>query len=208
MTLTSGFFDSNNHDRLYNADQMSSIFDGVIEDGVYASIGEHFHIEAADGMTISVGSGRAWFNHTWTLNTTDFIIEIPQAEPVLKRVDTVVLEVNSEPAVRANRIFLNEGTPASNPMGSVPADKGAIHYHPLGEIFVKPGDTTSATMKITNLMGTDKCPYVTGPLTVVDMSDYVKNWQDEFDDFMAGTATIDPSKLVPITNTEIDGMFS
>ena len=44
MAVSSGFFDSVNHDRLYNADQVSSMFDGLILDGVYENMGEAFAI--------------------------------------------------------------------------------------------------------------------------------------------------------------------
>ena len=45
MTVSSGFFNSVNHDRLYDAEQVSSIFDGIIEDGVCESIGEAFMVK-------------------------------------------------------------------------------------------------------------------------------------------------------------------
>ena len=42
MSVSSGFFNSLNGDRKYNAAQMSAIFDGLIIDGVFASIGTAF----------------------------------------------------------------------------------------------------------------------------------------------------------------------
>lgn len=49
MAFTSGFFNSQNHDRTYNAEQMSAIFDGVITDGVYAGIGSQLTTIAGGG---------------------------------------------------------------------------------------------------------------------------------------------------------------
>lgn len=40
MAVTYGFFNSVNGDRKYNADQMSSYFDGLVTDGVYEKIGD------------------------------------------------------------------------------------------------------------------------------------------------------------------------
>ena len=68
MAVTYGFYDSLNHDRLYNAQQMSAIFDGVINDGVFMSVGNQFHTVAGTGMQAIVTSGRAWLDSTWTLN--------------------------------------------------------------------------------------------------------------------------------------------
>ena len=47
MALTSGFYNSINGDRTYNAEQMSSIFDGIINDGVFASIGKVFQVKVS-----------------------------------------------------------------------------------------------------------------------------------------------------------------
>lgn len=49
MAFTSGFFNSQNHDRTYNNEQMAEIFDGVIRDGVYAGIGKQFTVIAGGG---------------------------------------------------------------------------------------------------------------------------------------------------------------
>ena len=67
MAVTYGFYDSLNHDRLYNAQQMSAIFDGIINDGVFMSVGNQFHTVAGTGMQVIVKSGRAWFDSTLSL---------------------------------------------------------------------------------------------------------------------------------------------
>ena len=40
MAVTYGFYNALNHDRLYDAIQMSSIFDGIIRDGIFSTIGD------------------------------------------------------------------------------------------------------------------------------------------------------------------------
>ena len=44
--LTYGFFNSKNNDRIYDATDFGSIFDGVINDGVYMGIGNHLAVTA------------------------------------------------------------------------------------------------------------------------------------------------------------------
>ena len=68
MAFTCGFFNSQNGDRKYNAEQMASIFDGLIKDGVYDTVGDIFAVTPGTGMQVRVGSGRAWFAHTWNNN--------------------------------------------------------------------------------------------------------------------------------------------
>ena len=41
MALTYGFYNSLNGDRKYNAMDISRLFDGLIKDGVFMSIGFH-----------------------------------------------------------------------------------------------------------------------------------------------------------------------
>lgn len=55
MSVTYGFYNSRNHDRRYDAIQMSSIFDGIIRDGIYMSIGDHMIVKADAGMMVTVG---------------------------------------------------------------------------------------------------------------------------------------------------------
>jgi len=64
LSVTYGFYNSVNGDRKYDAIQVSSIFDGIVKDGIFMSIGTSFRVKAASGMTVNVGVGRAWFNQT------------------------------------------------------------------------------------------------------------------------------------------------
>ena len=116
MSLTSGFFDSFNEDRKYNSLQFSSIFDGIISDGIYATYGDYFLVSPVSGMNIKVGTGRAWLDHTWTLNDADYPLTVEDAEVVLKRIDTVIIEVDRSNSGRINRLRILKGTPASAPV--------------------------------------------------------------------------------------------
>lgn len=162
MAVTYGFYDSFQGDRKYNSEQMSRIFDGILQDGVFASIGTSLVVEPSEGLNVNVGIGRAWFNHTWTFN--DAILPLPISEPnvALSRIDAVVLEVNSDVLVRANSIKVIEGVPSSTPEPPVMEDTTTLHQHPLAYILVEPGVTTIHKSKITNLVGTPACPFVTG----------------------------------------------
>ena len=52
MTIKSGFFNSLNHDRVYDADDINSIFDGIITDGVFGNIGKRFVVTPGSGMSV------------------------------------------------------------------------------------------------------------------------------------------------------------
>ena len=160
MTLTYGFYDSVSSDRLYNAKQMGSIFDGLILDGVYPNYGDHFEVLEDTGMDVSVGTGRSWFDHTWTYNDALIPITVPTAHATLNRIDVIYLEVNENVGVRANSIDILEGTPASTPVPPDLTNTSTIHQYALAHIYVGASVTEIVQANITDMVGTDNTPFV------------------------------------------------
>lgn len=181
MSLTSGFFDSVNHDRKYNTLQMSSIFDGIIRDGVFMSIADKLMVDAESGMTIVAKPGRAWFNHTWTLNDAKLPLVVEQSELILDRIDAVVLEVNSSQAVRANAIKMVKGTPSADPQKPSLTKSLDVNQYPLAYVSVKHGVTVINQVDITNAVGTSECPFVTGILETMNIDALVAQWKSEWE---------------------------
>lgn len=181
MAVTSGFYNSVSGDRKYNALQMSSIFDGIIEDGVYNSIGDRFSLTAGEGNTVIVGTGRAWFNHTWTLNDADYPLTIEPAEVVLNRYDAIVIEVNGSNAVRNNAIKVIKGVAGSSPSKPtmVKGDNN-IWQHPLGYVYVPAGTSSISQSNIEYVVGSSECPFVIAAVQSVDIDALVAQWQNEF----------------------------
>lgn len=184
MAVTYGFYNAINHDRLYDAIQMSSIFDGIIRDGIFSTIGDTMIVTSPeDGMYVNVGSGRAWFNHTWTLNDTDYPIEAEEAEVVLDRIDAVILEVNSSTEVRANSIKFLKGTPSSNPVKPTLTHNTEVNQYALAYVRIKAGQTTIFQSDIENAVGTDETPFTTGVLQQVSIETLLKQWEAEFNTY-------------------------
>lgn len=180
MAVTYGFYDSLNHDRLYNAQQMSAIFDGIINDGVFMSVGNQFHTVAGTGMQVIVKSGRAWFDSTWTLNDAEYPLSIDAADVLLTRIDAVVLEVNSEVATRANTIKVVKGTPASTPAKPTLTNTATIHQHVLAYVTVAKNITAITNSMIEIVVGKTETPYVTAILQTTDITDLYNQWEDYF----------------------------
>lgn len=180
MSLTSGFFDSFNEDRKYNSLQFSSIFDGIISDGIYATYGDYFLVSPVSGMNIKVGTGRAWLDHTWTLNDADYPLTVEDAEVVLKRIDTVIIEVDRSNSGRINRLRILKGTPASAPVAPQLTKTESLKQYPLADILVKPNATEIVAADITNRIGTKDLPWVTGIIDHVSAEELVQQWRIEF----------------------------
>lgn len=185
MSLTYGFYNSVNNDRTYNAEQLSSVFDGVINDGIYMSVGGKMMVKSNTGLTVKISSGRAWFNHTWSYNDSDLNITLDSADPLLNRIDAVVLEINRSTEVRANSFKIIKGTAATNPSRPTLTNTTNVKQYPLAYISIDAGTTEISQAKITNMIGTSATPYVKGIIENISINDMIAQWEAEFNEWMA-----------------------
>lgn len=178
--LTYGFYNSINDDRPYDAIDMSSIFDGIIKDGVFMHVGDRFVVTQGSGMTVKVGSGRAWFNHTWTLNNGVLPITLENGELLTDRIDAVVLEINATDIVRANSIRVIKGLPSSNPVRPSMIRSEFVNQYALAYVYVKKGATSITTADIQNVVGQSPTPYVTAPLQTISIEAMISQWEAQW----------------------------
>ena len=189
MTVSSGFFNSVNHDRLYDAEQLSSIFDGIIIDGVYENYGEAFLVQAYpdSNSTVIIGTGRAWFDHTWTLNDSQFSMTLDPPNEMLGRTDAIVIDVNNERNVRKNNVLYIKGS-ESEPDNPPDLINTELHkQYPICWIKRTAGsDAPIKQSEITYLVGTSSCPMVTGILEAQNLENLMAQLSDEFNTWWNG----------------------
>ena len=181
MTVKSGFFNSSNGDRKYDALDMSSIFDGVIIDGVFATIGKLFAVTPGSGLQVLVDTGKAWFDHTWTINDAILPLTIEAPDITMDRYDVVVLETNSSDPVRENSIKIVKGSPSSSPQIPQLTNTENVHQHPLAYVKVIRSSTSILKENIEILVGRGECPFVTGPLETVPIDELFSRREAERD---------------------------
>ena len=188
-SVTCGFFNSkivdNKSDRLYNAEQMSAIFDGLINDGVFASIGDNLVVTVNSGNTVNVGTGKCWFNHTWTLNDAPLPINCGAPDNNMPRIDAIVVEVDSVDK-RDNFIKVVKGTPSQY---NTTKPTLSTNQHALCYITRRPGATAITPADIENVVGTDETPFITGIVQVTSLDKLLGQWRQELDDFIASGET-------------------
>ena len=185
MSVTYGFYNSLNGDRKYDATQLSSLFDGLIIDGIFASIGTCFVVKADTGIIVNVGIGKAWFNKTWTLNDAILPMEAPISEILLDRIDALVIEVDTSEAVRANSIKFIKGTPSSSPVNPTLASRTTLNQYPLCYIYRPAGSTEITQAQITNMVGSEATPFITGILQTINLDELLGQWENELDQFVS-----------------------
>lgn len=184
-SVTCGFYNSLNGDRMYDTLQISSIFDGIIGDGIFQSIGDRFVVQAGSGNTVNVGTGKAWYNHTWTINDAVLPIDCGEAEFVSNyhRIDSIVIEVDTTEAVRDNFIKVIHGVPSEYPVKPELNTKSGVYQHALAHIYRAGSSTEIVQENITNAVGTEETPFVTAILEVRSVDDLCLQWQASLDTF-------------------------
>ena len=129
MALTSGFFKAtlvnDQPDRVYSSEEFGALFDGVITDGIFKNYKDAFAVTAGQpsggNLKVLVGSGRAWFNKTWTLNSSSYELTIAKPSATAYRTDAIVLEINTDLAIRENKIKVIKGQESLSQNTQVPA---------------------------------------------------------------------------------------
>lgn len=184
--ITSGFFDSIDHDRRYNAEQVSSIFDGIVRDGIFMTIGGKLQVRAssAENMNIIVSSGRCWFNHVWLLNDADLIMPVEISELLVDRIDAVVIDIDTSLSVRAGTIKIIKGEGSSSPQRPTLINEPGHYQYALAYISVKKDVSAILQADITNMVGSEPTPFVTGPLETIDATMLLAQWESQFQQFM------------------------
>lgn len=182
MAVTFGFFNSLNSDRLYNADQMSNYFKGLITNGVYESVDDALIVKATTGMTISVGTGRAIIDCKWINVDAIVNLSINAAHVTLNRYTAVCVHLDI--GNRLIEIITIDGTNATTPTKPVPTNTSTDKYLVIAYVYVGAGVTTITQANITDTRAnTNICGWVTGLIEQVDTSTLFLQWQTAYEDY-------------------------
>jgi len=199
MSLTYGFYNSIKQngvgDRLYTAEQFAQIFDGVINDGIFNNIGNNFVVRWVEGLTVVVGSGRAWFERTWTYNDSDYRLTLDSGELLLPRYDAVVLETNHAISSRTNSLKIIKGTPANDAKYPTLIQNEDQYQHPLAYIYVPASASAIDQNSITSVVGTSACPFVTSILQQTDVQHLYNNWTQSWNTWFNNTTTTEQAQI-------------
>ena len=180
MSFTYGFYNSKNGDRKYNARQMALMFDALITNGVMAHVGDCFNVTPISGMSVAIGTGFAWFDHTWSYNDSEIIMTAERSDVLLDRIDALILEIDESESVRENSIKWITGTPATKPVRPTLINNEHVHQYPLKYITIPANSIMISAANIKNMVGTSECPFATGILEGMDVDMFVAQWDAQF----------------------------
>lgn len=184
MSVTSGFFNSKNGDRKYNAEHVSSIFEGIIEDGIFEKIGDAFLVTAAGGNIVNVGTGKCWFNNTWTNNDAILPIDCGASYNSDNRMDAIAIKVDTSDTVRNNTIVCVKGAPSDRYEKPTFENTKYVHYYPLCYIKRPYGSTEITQGLITDVRFTEEAPMIIGALNNITIDDLALQWTAQLDELV------------------------
>lgn len=185
MTIKSGFFNSLNHDRMYDADDMNAIFDGIITDGVFGNIGDRFIVTPSSGMTINIGTGKARLHQIFVENDANLALQVSQSDVLLNRIDVVVIRVDKTISGRRGDITILKGTPSQNPIAPTLSTDSQIYEMPIANIKVNANVSKITASDIQYMVGRNTTPLITAPMQTINVDSYVKNMENQFKDWFA-----------------------
>lgn len=188
MALKYGFYDSVNGDRAYSGHDFTTIMNNLIMDGVLPrTVGrsQFGATPASSGLGVTIDSGWAWFDSTYTYLTAAMTLTLSTADAVLYRWDAVVIETDAEN--RENAIKVIEGTPAAETAYTKPTL--ATNQHPLCYVKVRPGVTQLVQSDIENRVGLSDCPFITGVVGTADLTQLFAAWQYDFETWFSALET-------------------
>ena len=185
MSITSGFFNSINGDRLYNAETIRNYFEGIVSDGVYQNVGNKLQVLAGDsGMTVKVRSGRAVIDGYWIKNTEDYTLTLNAADASNPRYDAVVLKLDRTTISRSFTIEIKTGGASPSPVKpTMTTDINGVTEKCLAYIYVAANTTAIYQQYIIDMRSSNLCGWVTGLIQQVDTSDLFLQFQTAYESF-------------------------
>lgn len=161
MALESGFFNSVNGDRLYNAEHISRYFENILSSGIFKRITNCLKVSANSGMVLTVAPGAGLIDCHWFRASAAENVTIPTAHAVLPRFDVVVARLDMTDSGRSISLTVISGTPAESPEEPALIRTTTIYDLALALVYVPAGATAIADGNITDVRGNDYyCGYV------------------------------------------------
>ena len=186
MAITYGFFNSLNGDRVYNADDMSTYFKGLIGNGVYENIGGALQVLASTtpDMYVNVQTGRAVVDCKWIENDAILPIELNAAHVTLNRYTAIVIRLDI--VNRTISIVAKDGENATDPVKPALTNNASIKEKCLAYVYVAAAASAISQSAIQdNRANTSECGWITGLIDQVDTSTLFNQWSTAYAESVA-----------------------
>lgn len=206
MAIRSGFFNSVNGDRKYDARRFAEYFATFIGNGVFPNPSDNLQIISNNDMTITVKPGKAWINGYILINDDDYILEIDPADGVLNRIDRIVARYDV--VDREIRLEVKKGQFSSNPVAQNLQRNADAYELALADVYVAAGAVSITQSNITDLrLNSELCGIVHGTVEQVDTTTLFNQYVDWYTT-TTGQAETDIEAIKQQFQAEFDAWFA
>lgn len=181
----SGFFNSVNGDRRYDASRFAEYFATFISDGVFPNPSTNLQVFANDSMVITVKAGKAWIKGYYYINDGDMNFTLDPADGVLKRIDRVVLRADF--VNRMINLAVKKGSFSSNPVAPALERTADIYELGLADVLVGAGVGAITQDNITDLrLDNNLCGISHALVEQVDTTTIFNQYKSWYEQYIAG----------------------
>lgn len=176
MAIQSGFFNSINGDRRYDAKWFAQYFATFIGNGVFPQPSSGLQVMADTQMRTIVKAGKGWINGYFIINDSDYILTHDRADGVLKRIDRIVMQLDHQE--RTIDIVIKKGAFASTPIAPTLVRNGDLYELALADVSINNGATQITQAHITDQrLNKFLCGIVHGLVEQVDTTTIFNQYQ-------------------------------
>lgn len=153
MPMRDFWYDSVNGDRPYGSDTWAKMLARLYSDGVFLATGTELKVGESNppalSVSVAVGAGMVGGRYG-ELYDAALGLTLGVAHATLPRIDTIVLQSNVDAAVRATRIVVKSGTPATTPLAPALQQDTTVWELPLANVRVNALVTSVTATNITD----------------------------------------------------------
>ncbi len=116
MAFSYGFFNAKNMDRVYTAEDFTGYLSSIICNGIFDTYGDCFSVTATDGLSVQIGTGKAWINGHYFTSDSAYTLDLSKyVDESLSRYVTIGICCDTSDNVRACKLEVKSGTAATSP---------------------------------------------------------------------------------------------
>ena len=169
-------------DRIYKAENFSKYFSSFIGNGVYPNPATNLQVLATDNnMSIRIKPGMAYINGYFYVNDNDLILDVPNADGVLNRIDSIVIRLDLEK--REIKAHIKKGNFATAPVAPETSRSEYNYELVIAHVKVKAGTIKITQSNITDTrLDSNLCGIVTGVIKQVDPSELYRQLQADIEE--------------------------
>lgn len=188
MAQKSSFFNaqlqSGVYDRTYLAEDFAAYFSSFIGNGVFPDPSTGLQLTAGTGMQVSLGSGKAWINGYYYVNTSACLFTLDTADGVLNRIDSVVIRWDK--TARSITATVKKGAYAVTPEAPALTRTEDVYELEVAEVSVSAGSTSISQSDITDTrQNASLCGIVAGVVDQIDTTGLFAQYNSAFQAFMS-----------------------